>query len=532
MQSCGGWRRGRSAAEIFLGGGDERGELSGRGGGEEGGAGGVNLEDFAERAHECEIVGRRSLRRADHKHQLHVLVATPEEHAGIAAAYGEHELFDVLGPGVGQGDLVAEAGGVKAVAGEQLGVETVEAGHVGMAGEKQGDLVQRGRALRALQPEADARRIEESGDEAGHKERRATGSVRGRSLARAEIAWRADADFCGCGDDGGRLAPGMAHIPLEDNFTDVIGKAQRGWKISDAELCARAGVLPADLAAVQAGRPLDAVLRRVARHLRLDPDALEALAHGRWRPRAPVFPRGFAMFNTPHEDMTVNSYLVWEPRSRVAAAFDTGADCGGMLDTIAAERLDLRYIFLTHTHDDHVADLARLVAATGAEVWASEREPAAHAGARTFAENSHFHLGEIAVKTLLTWGHSPGQTTFFITGLAWPLAIVGDALFAGSIGGSREHFAEQLRHDREKIFTLQRDTVLACGHGPLTTLAEERLHNPFFSRPWHPPTKQPEAPAATGVAAAADRVEKQRPALRIPVAAKRFARPTPGRRRA
>ena len=51
------------------------------------------------------------------------------------------------------------------------------------------------------------------------------------------------------------------------------------------------------------------------------------------------------------------------------------------------------------------------------------------------------------------------MTTFFVTGLAWPLAIVGDALFASSIGGSPTHFAEQFRHDKEKIFTLSRDTV-------------------------------------------------------------------------
>jgi len=274
----------------------------------------------------------------------------------------------------------------------------------------------------------------------------------------------------------------MARIPLEDNFTDIIGKAQRGWKIPDEELCVRAGVKGADLAAVKAGQVLDPVLRRIAPHLRLDPVTLADLAHGRWQPKAPVFPRGFAMFNTPYEDMTVNSYLVWETRSRLAAAFDTGADCTAMLDLIAAERLTVRDIFLTHTHEDHIADLGRLAAVTGAQVWASEREPAPHPGAKTFGENAHFHLGEIAIKTLLTWGHSPGLTTFFVTGLSWPLAIVGDAIFAGSIGGSALHFAEQRQNDRAKIFTLPRDTVLACGHGPLTTLAEERKHNPFFAQ--------------------------------------------------
>lgn len=275
----------------------------------------------------------------------------------------------------------------------------------------------------------------------------------------------------------------MPRIPLEDNFDDVINKAQRGLGLSDDDLAKRAEVSLEDLAAVKSGKPIGAVIRRVARHLRLKPDALEALAHKRWYPEQPTFPRGFAAFNTVYGDMTVNSYLVWDARERVAASFDTGASCQAMLDIIDTERLRLRYIFLTHTHEDHVADLARLSeGAPNAEVWSSELEPVAHPGAKTFKENAHFHLGSIAIKTLLTWGHSPGQTTYFATGLSWPLAIVGDSLFASSMGGSANHFADQYRNNVEKILRLPRDTVIAPGHGPLTTLAQEKQHNPFFAR--------------------------------------------------
>lgn len=274
----------------------------------------------------------------------------------------------------------------------------------------------------------------------------------------------------------------MGRIPLEDNFNDVINKAQRGWKISDADLAQRAEVSAEDLAAIKAGQTIDAVIRRVARHLKLSPDALEALAHKRWYPQLPDFPKGFAAFNTPYEDMTVNSYLAWDPRARVAAAFDTGASCQAMLDLIHTEELTLRYIFITHTHEDHIADLARLAGETKAEIWASELEPVALAGAKTFKENAHFHVGSLAVKTLFTFGHSPGMTTFFVTGLSWPLAVVGDSVFASSMGGSPTRFADQFRNNKDKIFTLPRDTVLACGHGPLTTLAQEKLHNPFFAR--------------------------------------------------
>jgi hypothetical protein len=236
----------------------------------------------------------------------------------------------------------------------------------------------------------------------------------------------------------------MARIPIEDNYADIIAKAQRGLGISDRDLCKRAEVTAGDLAAVKAGEPIDPVLRRIARHLKLGPNALEELAHKRWYPDAPVFPHGFAVFNTPFGDMTET-------------------------------------IFLTHTHDDHVADLPKLAKDTGAEVWASEREPSDHPGARVFKENAHFHIGALAIKTLSTWGHSPGQTTFYITGLSYPLAVVGDSLFAGSMGGSVSHYGDQHRNDVEKILRLPRNTVLACGHGPLTTVAQEKRHNPFFA---------------------------------------------------
>ncbi len=274
----------------------------------------------------------------------------------------------------------------------------------------------------------------------------------------------------------------MARIPLEDNFNDVINKTQRGLKISDEDLAQRAEVSMADLAAVKAGKPIDPVIRRVARHLRLSPDALEDLTHKRWYPQQPAFPHSFAIFNTPYEDMMVNSFLIWDPRDRLAAVFDTGASAEGMLDMIHAEKLNVRYIFITHTHEDHIADLPRLAQQTKAEVWSHELEPLDLPGAKTFKENAHFHLGGLAIKTLLTSGHSPGMTTFYITGLSWPLAVVGDSVFSSSMGGSATHFAEQLQHNKSKILTLPRDTVLACGHGPLTTIAQEKEHNPFFAR--------------------------------------------------
>jgi hydroxyacylglutathione hydrolase len=275
----------------------------------------------------------------------------------------------------------------------------------------------------------------------------------------------------------------MARIPLEDNYTDVLHKAQRGLAVTDLQLSARADVTLAALAALKGGEFNEAVARRVAPHLHLSRDALVQLALHTWYPKHSVFTSGFAAFNTPYEDMTVNSYVIWDERTRHAAIFDTGATAAPMLELIESEKLQARYIFLTHTHEDHVAGLAELAQATAAEVWSSEKEPLAYPGAKTFRENAFFHLGEFAIKTLLTDGHSPGGTSFYITGLSFPLAVVGDSLFASSMGGApAELFAHALANNKKKILVLPADTALACGHGPMSTVEQEKKHNPFFAR--------------------------------------------------
>jgi glyoxylase-like metal-dependent hydrolase (beta-lactamase superfamily II) len=274
----------------------------------------------------------------------------------------------------------------------------------------------------------------------------------------------------------------MGRIPLEDNFNDVIAKAQRGMGIDDAELARRASVEPSIIASLKAGRFNEAAARRVAAHLRLNRDALVRLAQKKWYPEQPIFPTGFMAFNTPWEDMTVNSYIIWDDRSRLAAAFDTGASCETMMEFVREQRLDVRHIFVTHTHEDHIADLPKLAEVTKAEVWASEREPLSLPGAKTFKENAFFHVGPLSIKTLFTWGHSEGGTTYYVTGLSWPIAVVGDSLFSCSMGGGTVSYADAYENNIRKIFTLPNDTVLACGHGPLTTVGQERRNNPFFVR--------------------------------------------------
>ena len=79
-----------------------------------------------------------------------------------------------------------------------------------------------------------------------------------------------------------------------------------------------------------------------------------------------------------------------------------------------------------------------------------------------------------------THGHSVGGLTYIIDGLEKPVAVVGDAIFAGSMGGGMVSYTDALRTNREKIMSLADDTILCPGHGPLTTVREEKQNNPFF----------------------------------------------------
>jgi len=85
------------------------------------------------------------------------------------------------------------------------------------------------------------------------------------------------------------------------------------------------------------------------------------------------------------------------------------------------------------------------------------------------------------VKSYTTSGHSVGGTTYLIEGLERPIAVVGDAMFAGSMGGGMVSFPDAWKNNREKILTLPDETILCPGHGPMTSVGEEKRNNPFFA---------------------------------------------------
>lgn len=268
-------------------------------------------------------------------------------------------------------------------------------------------------------------------------------------------------------------------IELEDNFSDVVGKAQRGLGISDSELAEKSGAAAEAIRKLRDGNLDETTLSAVGPALNLDAKALIDLAKGNYKPVSLKNFDGLAQFTTEYSGMLVNAYLIWDAASKHAAAFDTGADCTSMLKLATKENLSIKLILLTHAHPDHVADLPRLQEEAGAEVWAPARESVP--GSERIEEGKHFQLGKIDIEARLTWGHSPGGITFVCTGLARPVAIVGDSMFAGSMGGGSVSYKDAVQNNLDKILTLPDETIICPGHGPMTSVGEEKKHNPFFA---------------------------------------------------
>ncbi len=201
---------------------------------------------------------------------------------------------------------------------------------------------------------------------------------------------------------------------------------------------------------------------------------------------------------TPFEQ---NCSVLWCDRSRKAAVVDPGGDLDRVLAVIDAEGLQLEKILLTHGHLDHAgatAELARRFALPvegpeeGDRFWIGQMPQQARMFG--FANGESFEptrwlrdgdtvtVGDETLQVLHCPGHTPGHVVFVHE--AGRFAIVGDVLFAGSIGRTdfpRGNHEQLLRSIRDKLFPLGDDIVFLPGHGPTSTFGEERRSNPFVA---------------------------------------------------
>lgn len=247
---------------------------------------------------------------------------------------------------------------------------------------------------------------------------------------------------------------------LEDDFNDCLGKAIRGHGCTIAQLSLLVGINERRITACLNGKEDAAVIHMLAPHLQLDADKLLSLKQ--YNPAIHCIP-GLTRIVSPFGHIGVNAYIVHCASSTLI--FDTGTDSRELHELAP----DPSHLFITHKHPDHTAGVIEFV-----HCKKSFPEELKH------GENIKFDGLEI--KILDVSGHYNPARAYYILGLEKPICIVGDSIFAGSIGKcmSPESYSAALANIRDHLLQLPEDTILCPGHGPLTTVGQEKANNPFF----------------------------------------------------
>lgn len=193
----------------------------------------------------------------------------------------------------------------------------------------------------------------------------------------------------------------------------------------------------------------------------------------------------------------VNCCLIGCEKTNAGAVIDPGDDAPIILNYIKETKLDIKYILLTHGHVDHLAHVMKLKDKINAEFLMHQEDafllkglfaqalmfglpnPGNPRPDRFVTDGEEINLGELKIKVLHTPGHSPGSITFQVE----DKLFVGDLIFSGSIGRTdlpKGDYQTLIDSVQTKIFTLPDATEIYPGHGPETTVGQEKATNPFF----------------------------------------------------
>ncbi len=194
-----------------------------------------------------------------------------------------------------------------------------------------------------------------------------------------------------------------------------------------------------------------------------------------------------------------NCTLLWCEKTKKAAVVDPGGDVERIQDAIAQSGVEVEKIILTHGHIDHAGGAAELRDALGVPVEGPHKaddfmlQRLAEQGQaygfparpvtpdRWLDEGDTVTVGELTLDVLHCPGHSPGSVV--LVSKAERFALVGDVIFQGSVGrvdlpgGDGKALISSIK---DKLLPLGDDIAFICGHGPMSTLGQERQTNPFL----------------------------------------------------
>ena len=203
----------------------------------------------------------------------------------------------------------------------------------------------------------------------------------------------------------------------------------------------------------------------------------------------------------PVGPLQCNCSILGDEQTREAMVIDPGDQIEDILEVLGQEKLKLKQIVVTHAHIDHVGGAMKLKAATGAPIlmnqndyallkmldmqaaWVGMRPPGAVEVDEAVEEGRVLRIGNVSANVVDTPGHTEGSICLYFP--AEKKLIAGDTLFAGSIGRTDlpgGSFDKIIRSLHTQVLTLPDDTLVVPGHGPQTTIGDERLTNPFLQK--------------------------------------------------
>lgn len=203
----------------------------------------------------------------------------------------------------------------------------------------------------------------------------------------------------------------------------------------------------------------------------------------------------------PVGPLQCNCSVIGDEKTHEAMVIDPGDQIEGILEILRQEKLTLKQIVITHAHIDHVGGAMKLKAATGAPIlmnqndhallkmldmqaaWIGMRPPGDVQVDEAIGQGRVLKIGELTSNVIHTPGHTEGSICLYFP--TEKKLIAGDTLFAGSIGrtdlpgGSMDKIMRSLH---TKVLALPDETEVVPGHGPSTTIGEERETNPFLQK--------------------------------------------------
>ena len=261
-------------------------------------------------------------------------------------------------------------------------------------------------------------------------------------------------------------------MELEDHVGDIIAKARKGLGINPSQAAEAANLNLINYSQLEEDGNIEPATNiiELCKLLGLTSKKLSLIASG-WSPILNLSKYKNIQQISTTESMEVHCYLAWDEETLEAALFDTGWSHEPILELIKKYDLNLKHLFITHTHHDHIAALI-----PNRKQFPKLELHSSSPNAPERQKNNPkkiIKVGDIQISSRETPGHADDGATYVLNysdDNVTKIAIVGDAIFAGSMGGAPKHFKLAREKVQSEILSLPMETILCPGHGPTTTV--------------------------------------------------------------